>query len=231
MTNSTRYSPVQNESDNSEQPQTAIPINFNSPAPSYAPVASSSSSSSSRIPLAQTDGVFSNLSAKPSAVKDFQEIEPPSYESTEQAPPYFEATVAATFAEDGEVLVEGMEVGNVFTLVINAVVSCAFDFIGFLLTSMLATSHAARCGSRIGLGITMVRYGIVVKTRDVNQEAEQYRYYDPDTNETPEGLAQQNQFVSYLLLIIGMILITHANFEFYRAHRLRRIILSNENAM
>lgn len=39
----------------------------------------------------------------------------------------------------------------------------AFDFIGFVLTFFLATSHAAREGARAGLGLTLIRYGLYVQ--------------------------------------------------------------------
>jgi hypothetical protein len=38
----------------------------------------------------------------------------------------------------------------------------AFDFIGFVLTFFLATSHSAREGARAGLGLTLIRYGTYV---------------------------------------------------------------------
>ena len=52
-------------------------------------------------------------------------------------------------------------VGTIFAFIVNFIVSVTFDFIGFLLTSMLATTHAAKSGARCGLGAIMIRYGIV----------------------------------------------------------------------
>ncbi|KAJ3094053.1 hypothetical protein HDU97_008656, partial [Phlyctochytrium planicorne] len=97
------------------------------------------------------DGVFSNLNASnnPSGAsyeKNFDEIEPPSYQDAvyETSPSYLDATVVSSFSDDGDVVVEGYPVGNFFTFFVNLIVSMSFDFIGFLLTSMLATSHAAK---------------------------------------------------------------------------------------
>jgi hypothetical protein len=43
-------------------------------------------------------------------------------------------------------------------------VSFFFQFIGFLLTYLLHTSHAAKFGSRAGLGLTLIQYGFYSRT-------------------------------------------------------------------
>lgn len=42
---------------------------------------------------------------------------------------------------------------------LNIFVSFFFQFVGFLLTYLLHTSHAAKFGSRAGLGLTLIQYG------------------------------------------------------------------------
>jgi hypothetical protein len=42
-------------------------------------------------------------------------------------------------------------------------VSISFQFVGFLLTYLLHTSHAARLGSRAGLGVTLIQYGFALR--------------------------------------------------------------------
>jgi hypothetical protein len=44
-------------------------------------------------------------------------------------------------------------------------VSVAFNFLGFVLTYLLHTTHAAKYGSRAGLGITLIQYGWAIRTR------------------------------------------------------------------
>lgn len=39
-------------------------------------------------------------------------------------------------------------------------VSMSFQFVGFLLTYLLHTTHAAKNGSRAGLGITLIQLGV-----------------------------------------------------------------------
>lgn len=44
-------------------------------------------------------------------------------------------------------------------------VSISFQFVGFLLTYVLHTTHAARLGSRAGLGITLIQYGFALRNQ------------------------------------------------------------------
>jgi Protein of unknown function (DUF2370) len=119
------------------------PDYFNSPNSTSSQVQSSSSQtyqqtqSSSSNPARQTqsDGVFSNLTAKQ---KNFEEIEPPSYSSAVHPATTditFVPTVTSQFysvsEESGEVLVEGIEVGNLFILFLNMLISMTFDLVGF----------------------------------------------------------------------------------------------------
>src|ERR1700710_2254259 len=62
-----------------------------------------------------------------------------------------------------DVYVEGMPVGSVFSFIWNAMISMSFQIVGFLLTYLLHTTHAAKNGSRAGLGITLVQYGFSMK--------------------------------------------------------------------
>ncbi|KAG0078348.1 hypothetical protein BGZ93_008556 [Podila epicladia] len=128
----------------------------------------SSSSSSSRVmmPRPAVDGVFANLSAKPEleSQKD-NEQSPPTYESAVQdvTPPYYELTVMSPSVFDDETLVHGMPVGNFFQFLWNAAVAVSFQFIGVLLTYLLHNSHASKCGSMTGLGITLINFGIQMR--------------------------------------------------------------------
>ncbi|CAK7892704.1 metal homeostatis protein Bsd2p [[Candida] anglica] len=109
-----------------------------------------------------TDGVFRNLMAKPDtdSNRQEQEIHPPTYDeaAADATPEYWESTVISPMYED-EVFVEGLPVGNVANFVWNGLVTVAFQFIGFVLCYLLHTSHAAKQGSRTGLGITFIIYG------------------------------------------------------------------------
>ena len=43
-------------------------------------------------------------------------------------------------------------------------ISMSFQLVGFLLTYLLHTTHAAKNGSRAGLGLTLVQYGFYMKS-------------------------------------------------------------------
>lgn len=115
------------------------------------------------------------------------DVLPPAYEvaAADAAPPYWETTIiggpggfhplapgGAGWTPGGphvgaleDLIIEGLPLGNFFGLAWNLLVSMSFQFIGFLLTYLLHTTHAARCGSRAGLGITLVQYGFYLRTR------------------------------------------------------------------
>ena len=101
-------------------------------------------------------------------------------------PPYWETTVHAPFAPDsiGDMVIDNLPSGSVFSFCWNLLVSVSFQFVGFLLTYLLHTSHAARLGSRAGLGITLVQYGFALRSRlDSTDPAGQgdWDWPDPDS--------------------------------------------------
>ncbi|KAF2459652.1 hypothetical protein BDY21DRAFT_370343 [Lineolata rhizophorae] len=110
------------------------------------------------------DGVFANLSAKP-AVGEIEDEKPPSYEqaAADATPPYWETTILAPGTLSDEVFVDGLPVGSIFSFIWNAMISMSFQIVGFLLTYLLHTTHAAKNGSRAGLGITLIQYGFSMK--------------------------------------------------------------------
>ncbi|KAI7829601.1 hypothetical protein BC939DRAFT_12435 [Gamsiella multidivaricata] len=133
-------------------------------AASSAPSASSSSTSARRLARpATSDGVFANIPAKPEveAQKD-DEQRPPTYDSAVQdvTPPYFEMTMVSSGGNGDDILVEGIPVGNFFQFLWNVAVAVSFQFLGVLLTYLLHNSHASKAGSMVGLGITLLNFGI-----------------------------------------------------------------------
>ncbi|KAH8929152.1 hypothetical protein BT69DRAFT_1346122 [Atractiella rhizophila] len=137
----------------------------------------------------QNDGVFGNLMAKPEGVRradgtvdyvggddeDRKEEVLPSYDNAlaDSSPPYWETTVIAPSGYLGpdDTLVEGLPVGNVFGFAWNLLVSMSFQFVGFLLTYLLHTTHAAKNGSRAGLGVTLIQYGFYIRQRTDEADA------------------------------------------------------------
>ncbi|KAL8933237.1 MAG: hypothetical protein Q9216_006460 [Gyalolechia sp. 2 TL-2023] len=132
------------------------------------------------------DGVFANLSAKPERGEKQEEEKPPSYEAAaaDATPPYWETTtiLAPGFSSPDEVYVDGLPVGSLFSFVWNGMISMSFPIVGFLLTYLLHTTHAAKNGSRAGLGITLIQHGFYMRG---GSSAER-----PQPNNSGEGFAQ-----------------------------------------
>ena len=110
------------------------------------------------------DGVFANLAAKPERGENLDE-KPPTYEqaAADATPPYWETTIVAPGMTGDEVYVDGLPVGSVFSFIWNGMISMSFQLVGFLLTYLLHTTHAAKNGSRAGLGLTLVQYGFYMR--------------------------------------------------------------------
>ncbi len=105
----------------------------------------------------------------PSTSFDHELTTPPqTYEAAaaDATPPYWETTITlpgSGVPGSDEVYVDGLPVGSVFSFAWNAMISMSFSFVGFLLTYLLHTTHAAKNGSRAGLGLTLVQYGFYMK--------------------------------------------------------------------
>ena len=107
------------------------------------------------------------------APEETQKDAPPSYASAQAdtVPPYWETTTihlpsgASASSIPGEMIIEGLPTGTLFSFLWNMLVSISFQFVGFLLTFLLHTTHAAKYGSRAGLGVTLIQYGFALRTR------------------------------------------------------------------
>ncbi|TCD65698.1 hypothetical protein EIP91_002325, partial [Steccherinum ochraceum] len=134
------------------------------------------------------DGVFANVMAKPTRARqilgDNGEVHlvpeetaaeaPPTYREAQldAVPQYWETTVHAPMNTDpnADMIVEDLPTGSFILFVSNAFISFFFGFVGFLLTYLLHTSHASKFGSRAGLGMTLIQYGIVSKNNNIVDE-------------------------------------------------------------
>lgn len=134
------------------------------------------------------DGVFANVMAKPAPVsesriirdpngnihlvpEDNQKEPPPTYAAAQAdaVPAYWETTVHAPALDgDGTMLIDDLPSGSVWVFFLNLTISFFFQFVGFLLTFILHTSHAAKYGSRAGLGLTLIQYGFYSRASSSN---------------------------------------------------------------
>ncbi|CED85252.1 Golgi-associated protein/Nedd4 WW domain-binding protein [Phaffia rhodozyma] len=146
-----------------------------------------------------SDGVWANLNAKPEpeqirgegatnsdgdnteVMAEFSSKDgPPAYNIAlrDAVPPYWEHNVLTpsfgplgSIATSGDtILIDSLPVGTLFSFLWSLLVSVSFQFIGFLLTYVLHQSHAAKFGSRAGLGLTLIQYGWQLRGRALDLE-------------------------------------------------------------
>jgi len=195
------------------------------------------------------DGVWANLNAKPRPGEDVEE-KPPTYEqaAADATPPYWETTVLSPYSMTGnpdDVFVDGLLVGSLFSFIWNALISMSFQLIGFLLTYLLHTTHAAKHGSRAGLGITLVQYGFQMRytasrnSGDPNAapiegvpDDPNSHDFDPSRVGGAEGPAGHSgittgAWLSYVLMIVGWFILIRAVSDFMRARRQEQLIRSS----
>ncbi|KAK7207482.1 metal homeostatis protein bsd2 [Myxozyma melibiosi] len=219
-----------------------------SPSPSQ-----SSSSHHPHLAPSNNDGVFANIMAKPEAGEKPAEENPPSYEeaAADATPPYWETTVIAPGMATDEIYIEGLPVGSFFNFMWNMLISMSFQFVGFLLTYLLHTTHAAKNGSRAGLGITLIQYGFYMRTNPEESTGEvvtdpatvtaaaaadpnSYDFQSSSSNSTSadgstDGVTDQNIIVSYALIFIGWAILVRSLTSFIRARKMEQVILRGPN--
>ncbi|KAJ3372705.1 hypothetical protein GGF31_001730 [Allomyces arbusculus] len=218
--------------------------------PVTSPDSSAPPSPPRRTISAKSDGVFSHLSAKPEVAPTARSDSPtappadlpPSYETavTDPTPAYFDNTIFTTQLDDGELLVEGLPVGSPMTFFLAMFISMSFQFAGFLMAYLLATSHAGRMGAKAGFGVTLLQYGILLRTRVMDIEdsgnplgdADFASSLPPDTTpDEAEGILIRTEWVSYLLLVCGWYLLIRSAIEFFRVKRLQAVVMAAPEAL
>jgi hypothetical protein len=208
------------------------------------------STPSNFVPRTGTDGVFANLAAKPdsSEAPDGKYDEPlPSYESAaaDAAPPYWETTIITPGMDTDEVYVDGLPVGNFFAFIWNAMISMSFQFVGFLLTYLLASTHAARNGSRAGLGVILIQYGFYLRDAPAMQIPDGAVLPDPDSppdsttvgdngpvpNDDMQETLPKAEWMSYLLMVIGWFILIRSVGEYYRVKQLEKAVRATPSVL
>ncbi|KAJ1729045.1 hypothetical protein LPJ61_003717 [Coemansia biformis] len=183
-----------------------------------------------------TDGVFANLAAKPELYLGYDDKVPnealPTYQDiygpqSSGAPPYFEAAVISVGDED-ELLVEGLPVGSIGVFVVNMIVSAAFQVVGYMLTFLLHSSHAARNGSLAGLGITFMNFGFYIRTHlGQNVPSDGPGGNIPGSGQYDSDTPLDNAYFAYLLMLVGAGIFIKGIFDYIRVRRLQTIIESS----
>ncbi|KAF7545937.1 hypothetical protein G7Z17_g8793 [Cylindrodendrum hubeiense] len=193
-----------------------------------------------------SDGVFANLSARPERgdpEKEKDEL-PPSYEqaAADAAPPYWETTILAPGMGGGdEVYVDGMPVGSFFSFVWNGMISTAFQLVGFLLTYLLHSTHAAKNGSRAGLGITLIQFGFTMKGASQDEpptmngpdgyaappDPNSHNFEQGEVTDGEWGSVSGAEWLGYVLMVVGWFLLIKSVAEFLRVRRHEQLVLQS----
>jgi hypothetical protein len=148
-----------------------------------------------------------------------------------------------------EVYVDGLPVGSVFSFVWNAMISMSFQVVGFLLTYLLHTTHAAKNGSLAGLGITLVQFGFSMKSAGsfggggpqapsgdfsgAPSDPNSHDFDDPTAPPTddPTGGASDgittSDWFAYVLMIVGWFILIRSISDFLRARRHEQLVLQS----
>jgi hypothetical protein len=195
--------------------------------------------------------VFSNLTAKPERGEAEKEEQPPTYEqaAADAAPPYWETTILAPgLGGPDEVYIDGMPVGSLFSFVWNGMISMSFQLVGFLLTYLLHSTHAAKNGSRAGLGITLIQYGFYMKGATPSTAPPQMNgpdgYANPadpnthdfDPNAVADGGGSSNgsisditgsEWIAYVLMVVGWFILIRSVSDYLRARRHEQLVLQS----
>jgi hypothetical protein len=141
----------------------------------------------------------------------------------------------------------------VFSFIWNGMISMSFQLVGFLLTYLLHTTHAAKNGSRAGLGITLVQYGFYMKgsgsggATPANGQDPTYAQppdpnshdFDPnavnaatagqgmDSGSGSWGDVASSEWLAYILMIVGWFILIRAVSDFMKARRHEELILQS----
>lgn len=143
-----------------------------------------------------------------------------------------------------------MPVGSFFSFIWNAMISMSFQLVGFLLTYLLHSSHAAKNGSRAGLGVTLIQYGFYMKNTNSgagadgmagSQGGEGYANppdpnahdFDPNTvasgGESGGSVSDiaSSEWIAYILMIVGWFILIRAVSDYLKARRHEQLVLQS----
>ena len=125
-------------------------------------------------------------------------------------------------------------------------ISMLLKLVGFLLTYLLHSTHAAKNGSRAGLGITLIQYGFYMKSAvsgggmDGNPNDGYSQPPDPNSHDfdpnhvgsSTDGSGSMDElagsdFIAYLLMIVGWFILIRSVSDFIKARRHEQLVLQS----
>lgn len=135
-------------------------------------------------------------------------------------------------------------------------ISMSFQLVGFLLTYLLHSTHAAKNGSRAGLGITLIQYGFYMKSSSSDGSGgvgngmpggDGYAAPpDPNSHDFDPGSVQggagnggsgsgsgglgdiaSSEWVAYILMIVGWFILIRSVSDYIKARRHEQLVLQS----
>lgn len=129
-------------------------------------------------------------------------------------------------------------------------ISMSFQLVGFLLTYLLHSTHAAKNGSRAGLGVTLITYGFSMKGaddigaggmgNDDNSEGSGYANPpDPNSHNFDPNTVNQNtggggvsdisgsDWIAYIMMVVGWFILIRAFADYFKARRHEQLVLQS----
>jgi hypothetical protein len=130
-----------------------------------------------------------------------------------------------------EIYIDGLAVGHMFGFLWNMLVSVSFQFVGFLLTYVLHTTHAAKFGSRAGLGATFLQYGFMLRSPPAVQDNSGL---DEDTRGSRgslrEVLGEHTDYAAYACLAFGWLLLIKSTADYLKVRRMEACVRETSTA-
>ncbi|RDB25568.1 Metal homeostatis protein BSD2 [Hypsizygus marmoreus] len=197
----------------------------------------------------ENDGVFANVMAKPQRAQvvhnedgsvymvpeENQKEVPPSYADAQAdaVPPYWETTVHAPSPGDpnADIIVDDLPTGSFLVFAMNLFISFFFQFIGFLFTYLMHTSHAAKYGSRAGLGLTLIQFGFYSRSLTFIVPGDDNQVEVTSASEPPVPPVQpveddsmlpavsSKDWLAFLFMTLGWFLLLSSVIGFWRVKR------------
>lgn len=141
--------------------------------------------------------------------------------------------------------IDGLPVGSFFGFVWNAMISMAFQFVGFLLTYLLHSTHAAKNGSRAGLGIILIQYGFYMKSAPGSGSGEgmqssmggdgyaspsdpnSHNFNQDDVNGSGSDEITGTDWAAYVLMVAGWFILIRAVSDYLKVRRHEQLVLQS----
>ena len=139
-----------------------------------------------------------------------------------------------------------MPVGSLFGFVWNGLISMFFQLPGFILTYLLHSTHAAKNGSRAGLGITLIQYGFKMKSvpgpvPPMNGPDGYANPPDPNSHEfDPNAVTGSDsgdsgglsditgsEWIAYILMVVGWFILIRSVSDYLKARRHEQLVLQS----